>query len=57
VLAMIAANTPLAAWYASLLEVPFRIQLGTVGLDKPLLLWINDLLMAVFFCSWARDQA
>ena len=47
--AMIAANSPLSAWYDALLQVPFKIQLAEFKLDKPLLIWINDLLMAVFF--------
>ncbi len=47
--AMLAANTPLSGWYESLLQVPFKIQLGDFVLDKPILVWINDLLMAIFF--------
>ena len=47
--AMIAANSPLSSWYDALLQVPFKIQLADFKLDKPLLVWINDLLMAVFF--------
>jgi Na+:H+ antiporter, NhaA family len=49
VLAMLAANTPLAGLYDALLEVPFGVRLGSFRLDKPVLLWINDLLMAIFF--------
>ena len=48
-IAMIAANSPLSVWYDALLQVPFKIQLAEFQLDKPLLIWINDLLMAVFF--------
>ena len=48
-LAMLAANTSLAGLYEALLEVPFGVRLGNLRLDKPLLLWINDLLMAIFF--------
>ena len=47
--AMLAANTALSGWYEALLQVPFKIQLGEFKLDKPILLWINDLLMAIFF--------
>jgi len=47
--AMIAANTALAPWYHALLEVPIRVQVGNFALDKSLLIWINDLLMAIFF--------
>jgi len=49
VLAMVVANTPLAASYATLLDLPLVIKIGTFSLGKPLLLWINDGLMAVFF--------
>jgi NhaA family Na+:H+ antiporter len=46
---MVAANTPLADWYEALLATPFKIQLGEFALDKPLVVWVNDLLMAIFF--------
>jgi Na+:H+ antiporter, NhaA family len=48
-LALIAANSQLASLYAGLLDVPVRVQVGFFELAKPLLLWINDGLMAVFF--------
>ena len=46
---MVAANSGLAGLYESFLATPFKIQLGEFALDKPLLLWINDGLMAIFF--------
>jgi len=49
VLAVLVANSPLAGAYAAFLDMPLTIRLGSFGLDKPLLLWINDLLMAIFF--------
>jgi NhaA family Na+:H+ antiporter len=49
VLAMIAANTPLSELYQALLQTPIKLQVGALKLDKTLLIWINDLLMAVFF--------
>ncbi len=49
VAAMIAANTPLIEWYVLLLDVPVEIRIGTFEIAKPLLLWINDGLMAIFF--------
>ena len=49
VLAMLAANSALSPYYESLLSVPFTITLGEAGISKPVLLWINDGLMAIFF--------
>jgi NhaA family Na+:H+ antiporter len=48
-LAMLAANSPLASAYASALQIPLVLSIGTFALAKPLLLWINDGLMALFF--------
>lgn len=48
-LAMIAANTGLSDTYSLLLDTPLVVSIGGVGIDKPLLLWINDGLMALFF--------
>ncbi|NND61069.1 MAG: Na+/H+ antiporter NhaA [Gammaproteobacteria bacterium] len=49
VLAMIAANSPLSGLYAALLDTTVAVTVGALEIDKPLLLWINDGLMAVFF--------
>jgi NhaA family Na+:H+ antiporter len=49
VLAIIFANTPLQSYYALLLDTPVEIRIGALEIAKPLLLWINDGLMAVFF--------
>jgi NhaA family Na+:H+ antiporter len=49
VLAMVLENSPLSPFYGSLLETPVEIRIGELHLAKPLLLWINDGLMAVFF--------
>lgn len=49
ILAMIMANSPLHSVYNYLIDTPFTISLGGAGLSKPLLLWINDGLMAIFF--------
>jgi Na+:H+ antiporter, NhaA family len=43
------ANSPWAASYFALLDVRFAVSFGAWSLDKPLLLWVNDLLMALFF--------
>jgi Na+:H+ antiporter, NhaA family len=48
-LALILANTPLAGFYQSFLDTAVAVQFGALKIAKPLLLWINDGLMAVFF--------
>jgi NhaA family Na+:H+ antiporter len=48
-LAMLVANSPLANGYAAALALPFEVRLGSIGIEKPLLLWVNDGLMAIFF--------
>ncbi|WBA83061.1 Na+/H+ antiporter NhaA [Endozoicomonas sp. GU-1] len=48
-LAMLAANTFFAEYYDLLLSTPIRFTAGPLDIHKPLLLWINDGLMAVFF--------
>jgi len=48
-LAVIFANTSLIIYYDLLLSTPVEIRVGNLEIAKPLLLWINDGLMAVFF--------
>ena len=48
-IALLWANTPWRELYTDLLHIPVVVQVGALRLDKPLLLWINDALMAVFF--------
>ncbi|WP_427453859.1 Na+/H+ antiporter NhaA [Litorimonas sp. WD9-15] len=48
-LALIANNSPLSGFYSSFLTTPVEVQFGTFEIAKPLLLWINDGLMAIFF--------
>ena len=49
VLALLLANSPLDWLYAALLDTPMEVKIGALHLAKPLLLWINDGLMAIFF--------
>lgn len=49
VLAMILANSPLSHVYGRLLELPISLRVLDLHFAKPLFLWINDGLMAVFF--------
>jgi NhaA family Na+:H+ antiporter len=47
--ALIWANSPWSASYESLWQTQVNVSFGSFKIDKPLLLWINDGLMAVFF--------
>ena len=49
VLAILMANSSLEPYYQLLLSTPVEIRVGAGEIAKPLLLWINDGLMAVFF--------
>jgi len=49
VIAIILANTPLSTYYNLLIDTPVAVQVGALQIDKPLLLWVNDGMMAVFF--------
>ncbi len=50
VLALLMANIPIAQkTYEWFLGLQLTITLGGLGVDKPLLLWINDALMVFFF--------
>lgn len=48
-LAIIVANSPLNQFYSQLLNMPVEVRIGSLLVAKPLLLWINDGLMAIFF--------
>ncbi len=48
-LALVAANSPLADYYDLFIETPVEVRVGGLEIAKPLLLWVNDGLMAVFF--------
>lgn len=47
--AMIWANSPWADTYEAFWHIPVTMGFGAFSLQKPLLLWINDGLMAIFF--------
>lgn len=49
IMALIAANTSLKIYYDQLLSVDVVVAIGEFSIAKPLLLWINDGLMALFF--------
>jgi NhaA family Na+:H+ antiporter len=54
-LAMIAANSPFSEAYEAFRQLPVQVRFGELEIAKPLLLWINDGLMAVFFLLVALE--
>ena len=50
-LALVVSNSPLAAWYEAFVHLPGEVRIGEdwLVLSKPLVTWVNDLWMAVFF--------
>ena len=48
-LALLLRNSALSDLYNAFLHTPVEIRFGALHIDKPLFLWINDGLMAVFF--------
>jgi NhaA family Na+:H+ antiporter len=47
--ALLLANSPLGDLYVAFQQVPGSVQVGELTIAKPLLLWVNDLWMAIFF--------
>ena len=48
--ALVVSNSSLAGWYEAFLRTPGELVIGkTLVLEKTLLVWVNDLWMAVFF--------
>lgn len=50
-LAMVFANSALAPTYEWLLSITGQVRVGNLNVEKPLLLWVNDGLMALFFLA------
>jgi Na+/H+ antiporter NhaA len=48
-LALVLANSPMAGFYDLLLSLRGSVRVGDFAIEKPLLLWVNDGLMAIFF--------
>ena len=49
IVAIALANSTWGPLYRSFLQTPLEIRLGSLALDEPLILWIDDGLMAIFF--------
>ena len=49
VFALFVKNSPISWTYDAMLSFPIAVGVSGFGIDKPLILWINDGLMAIFF--------
>lgn len=49
IIALVVANSALSPFYDAFLKTYATIRVGALAIDKPLILWINDGLMALFF--------
>lgn len=49
IIALVLDNSPFNHFYQNFIAAPFIIRFGDFSLAKPLLMWINDGLMAIFF--------
>ena len=49
VIALIVSNSPFSHYYTNFLKTPLVIGFSENVLSKPIILWINDGLMAIFF--------
>ena len=49
IIALIVSNSDLSIYYKDILETNFRLGIGKFGINLSVLLWINDVLMAIFF--------
>jgi len=49
ILALLLKNSGLSEYYAAFLATPVEVRFSDLHIAKPLLLWINDGLMAIFF--------
>ena len=48
-MAILFANTSFSEYYFNFLDTPVSVQFGAFSIAKPLLMWVNDGFMAVFF--------
>ena len=53
--ALIIANSPLDKSYQALIDMPVHVVIGSLRLEKPAILWVNEGLMAIFFMLLALE--
>ncbi|MFT5657356.1 MAG: NhaA family Na+:H+ antiporter [Gammaproteobacteria bacterium] len=49
IFAMLLKNSAWGDWYTTILTLPIQVRAGDLDINKPLVLWVNDGLMAIFF--------
>ena len=54
-LAVVLDNSPAREWYDAVHHLPVSVRVGELGIDKPLILWINEGLMVFFFLLIALE--
>lgn len=55
VIVLVIANSPLNTIYQNFLHIPIQFRVSTLNIDKPLQLWVNKGLMAIFFMLLALE--
>ena len=53
--AIVIKNSPLEVIYSQFLLIEGQVRLGAISVEKPLFLWVNDFLMAIFFFMVALE--
>jgi len=49
IISLVIANLPIGGIYLSFWDTPIGVAIGSFNIEKPLIFWINDLLMVLFF--------
>ncbi len=52
---LLIANSPLYSYYEAFIDIPMQIRVGGLDLHKPIQLWMNEGLMALFFMLLALE--
>ena len=55
VIVLLIANSPLYTYYEAFIDIPMQIRIGSLDLHKPIQLWMNEGLMALFFMLLALE--